>query len=42
MYPVWRSVRNLTGDAALLDDEGTDKLLLDSGMVHRVDRATVT
>ena len=31
MYPVQRSVRNLTGDAALLDDEGADKLLLDSG-----------
>ena len=42
MYPVRRSVRNLTGDAALLDDEAADKLLLDSRTLHRVDRATVT
>ena len=35
-------MRNLTGDAALLEDEASDKLLLDSGTPHRVRRATVT
>ena len=42
MYPVQRSACNLTGDAALLDDEGTDKLLLDSRTARRPGRATVT
>ena len=42
MYPVRRSVCNVTGDAALLEDEASYKLLLDSDMVHRVDRVTVT
>ena len=41
MYPGRRSVRNLTGDAALLEDEAAHKLLLDSGTDHRVVRATV-
>ena len=35
-------MRNLTGDAALLEDEASDKLLLDSRTPHRVRRATVT
>ncbi len=30
MYPVRRSVRPVTGDAALLDDEGADRLLVDA------------
>ena len=42
MYPVQRSACNVTGAAALLEVEASDKLLLDSGMVHRVDHATVT
>ena len=42
MYPVQRSVRYITGDAALLDDEAADKLLVVCGTVHRVDRATHT
>ena len=33
-------MRNLTGNAALLEVKGADKLHLDSGTVHRVDRAT--
>ena len=39
MYPVRRSVRPLTGDAALLDDKAADKLLVDARTVHQVDRA---
>ena len=35
-------MRNLTGDAALLEDEASYKLLLDSGTPHQVRRATVT
>ena len=42
MYPVQRSVRPVTGDAALLDDEGADRLLVDACTVHRVDRARHT
>ena len=41
MYPVRRSERPLTGAAALLDDEGADKLLVDACTVHRVDGATL-
>ena len=40
MYPVQRSVRYVTGSAALLDDEAADKLLVVSGTDHRVVRAT--
>ena len=42
MYPVQRSACSVTGDAALLEVEGTDKLLLDSGTAQRPGRATVT
>ena len=42
MYPVQRSVRYATRDAALLDNEAADKLLVDSRTDHRVVRATVT
>ena len=42
MYPVRRSVRPLTGDAALLEDEAADKLLVDANTVHRVDRVRHT
>ena len=42
MYPVRRSVRYMTGDAALLEVEGADRLLVVCGTVHRVDRATHT
>ena len=38
MYPVQRSVRNLTGSAALLEDEAAHMLLVDAHTVHRVDR----
>ena len=42
MYPVQRSESDQSGDAALLEDEASDKLLLDSRTPHRVRRATVT
>ena len=42
MYPVQRSVRKVTGAAALLDDEAADKLLLDSRTPQEVRRATTT
>ena len=42
MYPVQRSVRYMTGDAALLDDEGAGMLLVDACTVHQVDRARNT
>ena len=42
MYPVQRSACNQSGDAALLDDEASDKLLLDSRTPQEVRRATVT
>ena len=35
-------MRNLTGDAALLEVGASDKLLLDSGTARRPGRATVT
>ena len=41
MYPVQRSVRNLTGTAALLEDEAAHKLLsVDAHTPHRMRRAT--
>ena len=42
MYPVRRSVRYLTGDAALLEDEAAHKLLVDARTDHRVVRARTT
>ena len=42
MYPVRRSVCNLAGEAALLDDEAADKLLVVCGKPRRPGRATVT
>ena len=42
MYPVRRSVRYLTGDAALLDDEAANKLLVDSRTDRRVVRVRLT
>ena len=42
MYPVQRSVRNVAGDAALLEVEASDKLLLDSRTPQEVRRATHT
>ena len=42
MYPVQRSVRSATGAAPLLEDEASDKLLLDSRTPPRGRRATVT
>ena len=41
MYPVQRSVCNLAGSAALLEDEAAHKLLVDARTVHRVDRARI-
>ena len=40
MYPVQRSVRYITGDAALLDDEAADKLLVVCGTPPGGRRAT--
>ena len=36
MYPVQRSVRHITGDAALLEVEGADKLLVEAHNPRRV------
>ena len=42
MYPVQRSVRYLTGSAALLDDEAAHKLLVDARTPQEVRRARNT
>ena len=41
MYPVQRSVCNLTGAAALIEDEAAHKLLVDARTPHRVRRARI-
>ena len=41
MYPVRRSVCNLTGDAALLEDEAAHKLLVDACNPRRPGRARI-